>query len=534
MELFYYCLSAQKEEAPRAYNHSYLPQENIDYDEKPEKTLESDSEEEIEEEEAPASLYEVDGEEKAVEEEEAPPEPEPEAPEIIEPEHGVNLLRRNNSRKFKTPSFKWKKKKKNREPYLSPPSPSAPELSVTEDLADLTVDDNVEAEEEEADKVSVDSLNDKVAEKEEEVVVAAASNNAEAERLAQEAEFFKERLREAEELLNRYKTDNMMLHQRVEMAERDRGASEHGNFVELEKVREEYQEKLNELSQYPEKLSSAEARYQHAEAQSEALNSQLADKNQTVEELQKKIDLFQGQIGKLKTKIHAVNEDNIELSNKSQSHERKVLEADLHNKNLMDLVSKKDDAVEAHQPSVDEQLANLPPPPASPSTDNNMSEPEKGMEESGSETGSDSESESEEEIDWSEMLKSAEQNRERLGLDEVSDGESTEDEEGNRVPKKKEQNGITTEDIMNRMATNQLMGYDEFGRPLNGKYNGGMSGMSGKRGMKNRAMLFGMDGGKRNTKSGSNNKGAGRKDRSGRSGGRRAKKGGNSMALLGF
>ena len=64
----------------------------------------------------------------------------------------------------------------------------------------------------------------------------AASNNAEAERLAQEAEFFKERLREAEELLNRYKTDNMMLHQRVEMAERDRGASEHGNFVELEKV----------------------------------------------------------------------------------------------------------------------------------------------------------------------------------------------------------------------------------------------------------------------------------------------------------
>ena len=183
---------------------------------------------------------------------------------------------------------------------------------------------------------------------------------------------------------------------------------------------------------------------------------------------------------------------------------------------------------------MDEQLANLPPPPASPSTDNNMSEPEKGMEESGSETGSDSESESEEEIDWSEMLKSAEQNRERLGLDEVSDGESTEDEEGNRVPKKKEQNGITTEDIMNRMATNQLMGYDEFGRPLNGKYNGGMSGMSGKRGMKNRAMLFGMDGGKRNTKSGSNNKGAGRKDRSGRSGGRRAKKGGNSMALLGF
>ena len=74
-------------------------------------------------------------------------------------QHGVNLLRRNNSRKFKTPSFKWKKKKKNREPepYLAPPSPSAPELSATEDLVDVTVDENVEVEpaveEEVADKV---------------------------------------------------------------------------------------------------------------------------------------------------------------------------------------------------------------------------------------------------------------------------------------------------------------------------------------------------------------------------------------------
>lgn len=535
MELFYYCLSAQKEETPRAYNHSYEAHSPIDYDEKLEKTLEPESEEEAEELPVKMGLLEVDAAERELEEE--PPEEGEELPEIVEPEHGVNLLRRNNSRKFKTPSFKWKKKKKNRGPaeqvpYEPLPSPSAPEMSRLDDLGDLTLNDNLDLEpapevEEVADKVSVDSLNNKIQEKEEELQVAATSNDAEAERLAKDAEFLRERLREAEELLSRYKTDNMMLHQRVEMAERDRGAMEHGNFLELEKVRVEYQDKLNELSQYPEKLSSAEARYQHAEAQTEALQMQLAQKNQTVEELQKKIDTFQGQIGKLKEKIHAVNEDNIELSNKAQSHERKVLEADLHSKNLMDLVSKKDEAVESHQPlvDVDAQLADLPPPPASPSTDNNVSE----QEQSGSETESE---ESEEDVDWSEMLKNAEMNRERLGLDNVTDGESSEDEDGNKVHKKKEHNGLTTQDIMNRMATNQLMGYDEFGRPLNGKYNGSM--MSGKKGAKNRAMLFGIDGGKRNTKTGSNNKGAGRKDRSGRSGGRRAKKGGGNMALLGF
>ena len=182
---------------------------------------------------------------------------------------------------------------------------------------------------------------------------------------------------------------------------------------------------------------------------------------------------------------------------------------------------------------MDAQLANLPPPPASPSTDNNVSEEEKANAAEDSETETGSSSEEEEDVDWSEMLKNAQQNRDRLGLDEMSDGESSVDEDGNRVVKKKEQNGLTSADLMNRMATNQFLGYDEFGRPMNGKYNGAM--MTGMKGQKNRAMLFGMDGGKRSKTSGSNNRGAGgKKDRSARSGGgRRTKKAGGNM-LLGF
>jgi len=111
----------------------------------------------------------------------------------------------------------------------------------------------------------------------------------------------------------------------------------------------------------------------------------------------------------------------------------------------------------------------------------------------------------------------------------MSDGESSVDEEGNRVVKKKGTNGLTSADLMNRMATNQFLGYDEFGRPINGKYNGAM-GMSGNKGHRNRSMLFGMENGKRNKSKGSNNRAAGGKSKSG---GRRSKKGGN-MALLGF
>ena len=129
------------------------------------------------------------------------------------------------------------------------------------------------------------------------------------------------------------------------------------------------------------------------------------------------------------------------------------------------------------------------------------------------------------------MLKDAEANRERLGLDNVGEDEDSEDEDGNPISSKKGYNGLSTQEMMNRMAANQLMGYDEFGRPIGGKHNGAMT--SGKKGAKNRALLFGIDGGKARVKTGTNNKGGARKDRSGRSG-RRGKKGAANMALLGF
>lgn len=64
------------------------------------------------------------------------------------PQHDVNLLKRHNSRKFKTPSFKWKKKKKNKVPYSPVPTPSAPDLTVdgSENPVDLTLDDNLDLE----------------------------------------------------------------------------------------------------------------------------------------------------------------------------------------------------------------------------------------------------------------------------------------------------------------------------------------------------------------------------------------------------
>jgi len=335
----------------------------------------------------------------------------------VEPEFSVNLMKRHNSRKFKTPSFKWKKKKKQ---PASAPEPSAPLLTPdntldNNDSIDIDPDSNLDFEDKQMElfekKISLDSLTDQLQQKEQDMTATAVANEADTERMKQDVAFFQDRLRETEEMLNRVKTDNAMLHQRCELAERDRGAMQHGSYMEIEKVRADYQSKIDELAQYPEKLSSAEARYQDAESNAARLQTQLAERNATVQDLNRKIDTFQEQISLLKQKFHAVNEDNIELSNKTQSHERKVMEADLHNKNLMDLVSKKDETVEQHQPSlteVDSKLSALPLPPTSPPSppsvsDNNASEEEKKKAESETETESTS---SEEEVDWSEMLKS--------------------------------------------------------------------------------------------------------------------------------
>lgn len=193
---------------------------------------------------------------------------------------------------------------------------------------------------------------------------------------------------------------------------------------------------------------------------------------------------------------------------------------------------------------LDGKAAVKEPSPPSPSstTDNNASEEEAPpvrdlMEESGSETETSESSDSEEEVDWSAMLKDAEANRQRLGMDNIeeSSGESEEDENGVRVKVKKDRNGLNTQDMLNRMATNELLGYDEFGRPITSKHQmNSATGLSHKsrhrKGKK--SLLFGTTGRSKDKVKGSGNRSV---NKEGRSGGRRSKnsKGGGAM-LLGF
>lgn len=159
------------------------------------------------------------------------------------------------------------------------------------------------------------------------------------------------------------------------------------------------------------------------------------------------------------------------------------------------------------------------------------------MAESGSETETSESSDSEEEVDWSAMLKDAEANRERLGMDNIeeSSGESEEDENGVRVKVKKDKNGLNTQDMLNRMATNELLGYDEFGRPITSKHQmNSATGLSShnrrhKKGKKN--LLFGGTTRTKDKVKGSGNRSV---NKEGRSGGRRSKNKGGGAMLLGF
>merc|ERR1711935_1012298 len=133
------------------------------------------------------------------------------------------------------------------------------------------------------------------------------------------------------------------------------------------------------------------------------------------------------------------------------------------------------------------------------------------------------------------MLKDAEANRERLGMDviESSEGDSEEDENGVRDKVKGKSNGLNTQDMLNRMATNELLGYDEFGRPITSKHQvSSATGLSShSRRHKKRSLLFGTDTKSRNKTKGANNRSV---NKEGRSGGRRSKNKGGGAMLLGF
>jgi len=143
---------------------------------------------------------------------------------------------------------------------------------------------------------------------------------------------------------------------RITLTEHANGVALHNSYLETEKTKSAYQSQIAELSLYPERLKTAEARYHESEESRIALQEKLNESNATISSLNGKIDTLSESISGIREKYHVVTEDNIELSAKSQDHERKVLEADEHNKNLINMVTKKDDAIEAQQLRVEELL----------------------------------------------------------------------------------------------------------------------------------------------------------------------------------
>jgi len=205
-------------------------------------------------------------------------------------------------------------------------------------------------------KISLDSLTEKVKLQEEEAASTASANENDVAKLQASLDSYQTLVNEQKAMLDRLQRENTDMMSRITLTEHANGVALHDSYLETEKTKSAYQSQIAELSLYPERLKTAEARYHESEESRIALQEKLNESNATISSLNGKIDTLSESISGIREKYHVVTEDNIELSAKSQDHERKLLEADEHNKNLINMVTKKDDAIEAQQLRVEELL----------------------------------------------------------------------------------------------------------------------------------------------------------------------------------
>ena len=218
-----------------------------------------------------------------------------------------------------------------------------------ENLDDLMSKQNILESKNKQLTITVNSLRDKLKDKDNEVATLISTMGKDKEKQNKETKFYKERAEEVEGVLSRYKTDNTMLQNRCETAEREMSAIQHDSVLQMEKIRNDYQSQINELSILPEKLKTAESKYMDAEESRSMIQEKFEEQNDVVSKLNRKVEALSDQLAKLKQKYQDVNENNMEISNFSQTQERKLFEVEQHNRNLMDLLSKKDQTVEQQQ-----------------------------------------------------------------------------------------------------------------------------------------------------------------------------------------
>ncbi|XP_064649329.1 outer dense fiber protein 2-like isoform X5 [Lineus longissimus] len=206
--------------------------------------------------------------------------------------------------------------------------------SLTAELHVKSSDASVYKLENERLKTSITTIEDKLAQAETEVTQLRSS------------------LRQYEHLVDEYRTqmnqsrqeaDEAMI--RMDDAQKETQRVQQDGDIELERVRNRLQQRLNDLEPLPEMLKTTELRLQDAVEKNHQYERRHAEHTQMLGELSTKVDLLGGQLDGVREKYSLAQDEKRNMQNRMDSMDRRVRDGDEASRDLLNTIAKKEDVI---------------------------------------------------------------------------------------------------------------------------------------------------------------------------------------------
>ncbi|XP_028829232.1 outer dense fiber protein 2 isoform X2 [Denticeps clupeoides] len=142
---------------------------------------------------------------------------------------------------------------------------------------------------------------------------------------------------------------------RLEQAEREARAVRESLDQEVEQVRRQLLDQLMELEPLPEQLRQSELQLQEAQDKERAQERKSTELSNVLSELRMKVEQQGSQLEILRHKNIMVLDENKQLQHRVESLDRKLEEATTQNRDLMQVISKREETIQTNQVRLEEK-----------------------------------------------------------------------------------------------------------------------------------------------------------------------------------
>eukprot|EP00794_Sanderia_malayensis_P016219 gene16219-17852_t len=227
--------------------------------------------------------------------------------------------------------------------------------SLTSRLKSSLLDLKAYKTESESMKEQVASLSDKLRSVEKSAAAKASSSQGEIAKLQTAVQQYETLITEFKLQIERYRKENEELNDKVYQKEKELKKQFHQSANESEKAATRFEKRIAELEPYPELLKTAEIRLHDAQERVIAYEKRASEHTKLIAELTQKVDSQSEQLERVREKYHGKQDDMKQIQLKYEVTERKLEDTELHRREMMNVVEKREDSIRLLQERLDDQ-----------------------------------------------------------------------------------------------------------------------------------------------------------------------------------